>query len=451
MTAPATIFALSTPPGRGGIAVLRVSGPAAGTAARSLTGRDLPPAREARVRAFLDESGERIDRGLLIWFPAPQSFTGEDVAEYHVHGGPAVVQDMIAALSQVPGLRPAEAGEFTRRAFDAGRLDLTAVEGLADLVAAETRAQRRQALRQMDGAMCVRVEAWRARLLNALANLEATIDFADEELPEGLTARVGDDVRALAEELAAALADARRGERLRDGFSVAIVGAPNAGKSSLLNALAGRDAAIVAQSAGTTRDVVEVHLDLAGYPVLLADTAGLRAHPEGDEDGVEAEGIRRARARAEAADMTLAVFDLTTPTGPDAATTALLGADSLVVWNKLDLAPGPPEADRLGEADPGLAVSARTGAGLDALLEHLEAAVFARLGTTGAAPAITRARHRTALTETEAALRRALAAEATELAAEDLRLATRALGRITGRVDVEDLLDVIFRDFCIGK
>lgn len=449
MTASDTIFALSTAPGRAGVAVFRLSGSGARGACESLAGVPVPPPREARLRRFRRRDGETIDRGLLLWFPAPASFTGEDMAEFHVHGGRAVVQAMVAALSALPRTRPAEAGEFTRRAFDNGRLDLTEVEGLADLIDAETAAQRRQALRQMEGTLGRRVEDWRVRLLHALAHLEAEIDFSDEELPDTLADRVRADLDALAHEIDAALADGGRGERLRDGLAVAIVGAPNAGKSSLLNAIARRDAAIVADTAGTTRDVVEVHLDLGGYPVTLADTAGLRdLAPDGD--AVEAEGIRRALARAEAADLKLAVFDATAPAGPDPATARLLDDSAIVLWNKIDLVGHRALPEAVG-GHAALPVSAVTAEGLPTLLDRLREDVAARLGFADAAPSITRARHRAALEETATALRRALAAELPELAAEDARLAVRALGRITGRVDVEDILDVIFRDFCIGK
>jgi tRNA modification GTPase len=449
MAARATIFALSTPPGRAGVAVIRVSGPGAGPALDALAG-GRPAPRAAALRRIRDAGGAALDRGLVLWFPGPHSFTGEDLAEFQVHGGRAVVAALTEALAAQPDLRPAEAGEFTRRAFDAGKLDLTEVEGLADLIDAETRAQARQALRQMEGAFGRRIEDWRRRLLQAGAHLEAEIDFSDEELPEGLGAAVRAEVRALAGEIRSTLDDAGRGERLRAGLSVAILGAPNAGKSSLLNAIAQRDAAIVSETAGTTRDVVEVHLDLGGYPVTLADTAGLRAlDPDADGHGaIEAEGIRRAKARAESADLRIAVFDATRL--PDPATQGLVDAATFQVRNKIDLADS--AADALPEAGLGrFDLSARTGAGVDALLAALDHAVAARFGDAAGAPAITRARHRTALSETAEALERAADAALPELAAEDLRLATRALGRITGRVDVEDLLDVIFRDFCIGK
>lgn len=435
-----TIFALASGAGRAGVAVIRVSGPQAGQMLDRLTGRERPPARRATRVRLRRAAGEVLDDGLALWFPAPHSFTGEDVAELHVHGGRAVIAALGEALAGL-GARPAEPGEFTRRAFDNGKMDLTAAEGLADLVAAETAAQRRQALRQMDGALARLYDDWRGRLVRAQAHFEAAIDFADEDLPPDIEEGVRGALGGLADAIARHLADGHRGERLRDGVEVAIVGAPNVGKSSLLNRLARREAAIVSATAGTTRDVLEVHLDLGGYPVILADTAGLRAAAE----DVEAEGIRRARARAARADLRLAVFDATAG-GPDAETRALLDADTVVVMNKADL--GAPALDRL-DGRPVLGVSARTGEGMETLLATLEAEVARRFGEGGPAPS--RLRHRVALEEAEGAIRRALATGQAELAAEDLRLAARAIGRITGRVDVEDLLDVIFRDFCIGK
>jgi tRNA modification GTPase len=438
MTGPATIFALASGAGAAGVAVVRVSGPGAGAALAALTGRPLPRPRVATRRRLVDPgTAETLDEALVLWMPGPASFTGEDVVELHIHGGRAVVAGVVEALGRRAGLRPAEPGEFTRRAFETGRMDLTAAEAVADLVAAETAAQRRQALRQMGGALARLYDGWRERLVRALAHVEAAIDFPDEDLPGGILGAATGEVAALEVAIGAHLDDGGRGERLRAGVSVAIVGAPNAGKSSLLNALAGRDVAIVSARAGTTRDVIEVHLDLAGCPVILADTAGLRE----TDDEIEAEGVRRARARAAAADLTVALFDATT--APDDATRALVGPETIVVRSKADL--GAP----LGGIG-GLPVSARTGAGLAELLARLTMAVTDRFAATDQ-PALTRARHRSALTEARDALARSRSARLPELAAEDLRLAARALGRITGRIDVEDLLDVIFRDFCIGK
>ena len=440
-----TIFALATAPGRAGVAVVRVSGPASGDALAALTGKPLPAPRMATLVRLRDpRTGEALDDALVLRFTTPRSFTGEDVVELHLHGGRAVVAGVVEALSALPGLRVAEPGEFTRRAFENGKLDLTEAEAVADLVDAETSAQRRQALRQMEGALGKLYDGWRERLTRSLAHIEADIDFPDEDLPSGVSDAARPVLNALAADIDAHLDDRGRGERLREGLHIAIVGAPNTGKSSLLNALARREAAIVSARAGTTRDVIEVHLDLGGYPVVLADTAGLR---EAAADEVEEEGIRRALDRAARADVKAAVFDATALPALDPATVALVDGDTVVVLNKTDLADAP--IPTVGGQDA-VAVSARTGSGLAELERRLTAFTADRLAGSGA-PALTRARHRSALEECRDALRRALTAPLPELMAEDVRLASRALGRITGRVDVEDLLDVIFRDFCIGK
>jgi len=388
---------------------------------------------------FCDRNGgEPIDDGLALWFPGPHSATGEDIAELHLHGSRAVLSTVIAVLRRC-GLRLAEPGEFTKRAFQNGKLDLTQAEAIADLAAAETEAQRRQALRQLDGSLGDLYRGWADRLLRLLAHLEAAIDFPDEGLPPEVEAQVENDARRLMAELEAHLADSRRGERLRDGIAVAIVGPPNAGKSSLLNQLAQREAAITSPIAGTTRDVIEVAIDLAGYPVLLADTAGLRD----SGDVIEQEGLRRALARAEVAELRLFVFDAQHP--EDAAGAAAWpGPATLLVANKTDLAP-----DRSALPVGAMAVSALTGDGLAELIDVLAERIAAGYQTE--APLLTRARHREALETAADALRRSLDAGLPELRAEDLRLVWRSLGRITGRVDVEDLLDVIFADFCIGK
>ncbi len=312
MASEDTIFALSSAPGRAGVAVLRISGPSAGAALAALAG-SCPPARHARLARLVDpDTRAAIDRALVLWFPGPASFTGEDVAELHLHGGRAVVAAAVAALAARPGLRPAEPGEFTRRAFDRGKLDLSEVEGLADLIDAETEAQRRQALRQMEGALSRQLAAWRTELVSALAQAEAAIDFPEDDLPEEIGGQVSHQILGLQSEISSYLGDSRCGERLREGICVALVGAPNAGKSSLLNAFARRPVAIVSEAPGTTRDVIEVHLDLGGYPVTLADTAGLSdLGPEAmktGQDGVAAEGMRRARARAATADLKLAIL-----------------------------------------------------------------------------------------------------------------------------------------------
>jgi tRNA modification GTPase len=400
----------------------------------------LPPPRVARHVRFRDpESSEELDDGVALWFPAPHSVTGEDVAEFHLHGSRAVLAAVMAGLSR-RGLRLADPGEFTRRAFLNDKLDLTQAEAVADLAAAETEAQRRQALRQLDGHLGGVYRGWGERLLRLVAHLEAAIDFPDEDLPPEIEAEVAAGTRTMAEEIAAHLADGHRGERLRDGIAVAILGPPNAGKSSLLNQLARREAAITSPIAGTTRDIIEVAIDLAGYPVVLADTAGLRD----SADVIEQEGLRRALKRAEEAELRLFVFDATRPEDAQGAA-AWPGPDTLLVANKIDLASGR-DAPPLARAIP---VSALTGEGLPKLIAALSSRV-ARI-YDGTAAVLTRARHRQALETALEGLRRSLAADLPELRAEDLRLAWRSLGRITGRVDVEDLLDVIFRDFCLGK
>jgi tRNA modification GTPase len=390
-----------------------------------------------RCRVIDPQSGECLDDGLIVWFPAPRSATGEDVAEFHLHGSRAVLASVMQALGRL-GLRLAEPGEFTRRAFLNGKLDLLQAEAIADLVAAETEAQRRQAQRQLAGELGGLYRDWSGRLTRTLAHLEAAIDFPDEDLPPEVEDRILRETEELVAQIERHLTDGRRGERLRDGISVAIVGPPNAGKSSLLNRIAQREAAITSPVAGTTRDVIEVAIDLQGYPVVLADTAGLR--DSGDE--IEQEGKRRALQRAEEAEIRLFVFEAGHP-AEAAGATAWPGPDTILVANKIDIAR---QADLPSTALP---ISALTGEGVDALLTALGEQVAQSYRTE--APVLTRARHRQALEEAATSLRRSLYAPLAELRAEDLRLALRSLGRITGAVDVEDLLDVIFRDFCIGK
>lgn len=431
-----TIIAPASGSGRAGVSVIRVSGPAASAVLKALTG-SVPPPRLASLRAICDPAGDRIDRGLVLWFPGPHSFTGEDVAELQVHGGSAVVAAVLAAACAVPGVRPAEAGEFTRRAFLNGTIGLSAAEGLADLIEAETEAQRRQALRQMEGGLDRAALGWRDAIVMALAEAEADIDFPDEDLPPGLSGSAQQRIGALKAELEQHLRDSATASRVRDGFTVVILGAPNAGKSSLLNAIARREAAIVSDIPGTTRDVVEVRVVLGGQIVWIADTAGLRAAA----DAIEAEGVRRALARAESADLRLGLWCTDEEL---AALQSLTPPPDLLVRGK---------ADVMGQDTSwaGLCVSSVTGQGL-AVLEA-EIAARSAVSEPGAVAPLTRARHRAAVGEAVAALARALEAppSAPELAAEDLRLAARAVGRIAGRVDVEDVLDQVFSSFCIGK
>jgi len=437
-----TIFALASGAGQAAIAVMRISGPETGALLGRLAGR-LPRPREAVLRRLRDpRGGEVLDEALVLWFPGPRSYTGEDAAELHLHGGRAVIAGVADALVAA-GARPAEPGEFTRRAFLHGRLDLTAAEGIADLIAAETAAQRRQALRQAGGALGRTYGAWAAQLSRLLARQEAFIEFEEEDLPEDLDAEVAAEAAALAAAILAHLEAGGHSETLRDGLVFAILGAPNAGKSSLLNALAGRDAAIVSARAGTTRDVVEVTLELGGVPVTLADTAGLRE----SADEIEAEGIRRALRRAEEADLVLAIF--AADRAPDAETLALAqraAPAAIVVVNKIDLAPPPPS---LAGQVP-VAVAARTGEGMEGLRARLAEAAAGRAGLTETA-GLTRPRHRAALLETVGWLDRLTGAPLPELRAECLRAALEALGRLTGQVGVEAILDLVFGEFCIGK
>jgi tRNA modification GTPase len=441
-----TIFALSSGVGRSGVAIIRVSGPLAGGIVEQVTQAPPPQPRAAVLRCFRDAKSEIIDEGLLLWFEGPASYTGEDVGEFHVHGGPAIIKGMLDALAAIEGARPAEPGEFTRRAFDAGRLDLADGEGLADLLAAETAHQRRQALRQSRGELSALYETWRTRLLRAIALLEAQIDFADEDLPEELAVQALGEATALQTELTDHLADDGRGERLRDGFQVVILGPPNAGKSSLLNLLANREMAIVSDTPGTTRDLLEAHLDLGGFPVTVIDTAGMREVVE----AVEAEGVRRARRRGEEADFVIWMQD-----ARQSLEHTGLGSPSpdLILLNKIDLLDQSARAQLAEkERDGQVCISIENGEGVEALIERLAAAAEGALAH-GDRPSLTRARHRHALEACCAALVRASALdrEALELIAEEMRHAARQLGRITGRFDVEDMLGVIFSEFCIGK
>ncbi len=432
-----TIYALSSGKGSGGIAVIRVSGPQALAGAQILSAKEnIVPRRAEYVTLSMD--GHVLDHAIILYFKGPASFTGEDIVEYHIHGGRAVIDGLLMALSRLQGYRLAEPGEFTKRAFENGKLDLTEAEAIADLIAAETEAQRTQALEQLSGSLSALYQGWSERLQKILAHQEADLEFPDEDMPTGLADKLQPVMAQLIAEISGHLDDNRRGERLRAGIRIAILGAPNAGKSSLLNALAQREAAIVSSTPGTTRDVIEVHLDLGGYPVILADTAGLRQ----TQDTIEAEGIRRARQTANAADIKIALFD-GTASAQDPATLAEVDENTLVLSSKSDLA----EAKENGN---GYAVSVITNAGMKEFITALTKKVSEQFGkSTG--PSLTRERHRTALQETLVLLERSRGAALPELAAEDIRLALRALGRITGRVHVEEILDAVFRDFCIGK
>ncbi|XP_028569714.2 5-taurinomethyluridine-[tRNA] synthase subunit GTPB3, mitochondrial [Podarcis muralis] len=463
-----TIFAQSSGQGKCGVAVIRTSGPASSMALVRLTRAEVPPPRVATLRRICDpRSAETLDRGLILWFPGPGSFTGEDSAEFHVHGGPAVVSGVLKALGCLPLLRLAEPGEFTKRAFQNGKLDLTAAEGLGDLIHAETESQRRQALRQMEGDLGRLYRRWSDTLTKALAHLEAYIDFSeDDNIEEGVLAQVEEAVEALEKEVREHLQDGRRGERLRDGVHVVIAGPTNAGKSSLLNHLCQKPAAIVSPIAGTTRDVVEAALNISGFPVVLSDTAGLRD----TSDVVEMEGVNRARQRVEVADLVLAVLDAAeVAQKPNQLVPALLDIlppddpkgtrPYLLVLNKMDLLGDKERADLLencanSDLAPACFLSCKTGEGIATFLSMLGKQLADMCGDPLAgSPSPTQARHQLSLAKCLEALGRFGHYRAVDLAlaAEELRQARRLLGRLTGQVGSEEILELIFKDFCIGK
>ncbi|MFK4386826.1 MULTISPECIES: tRNA uridine-5-carboxymethylaminomethyl(34) synthesis GTPase MnmE [unclassified Bradyrhizobium] len=445
-----TIFALSSGRAPSAIAVVRVSGAQAGLALTTLAGR-LPAPRQASRRLLRDGAGQPIDDAVVLWFPGPASATGEDVAEFHVHGGRAVLAALFAAISDIPNTRAADPGEFTRRAFENGKLDLTEAEGLDDLIHADTDRQRRQALRQLQGLLGDRARDWRERIIEASALIEAGIDFSDEgDVPAELRAPAVKAIRALHDEITKVLAAQGHSERLREGLVVAIAGEPNVGKSTLINQLARREVAIVSPHAGTTRDVIEVQLDLDGYPVTVIDTAGIRE----TDDPVEQEGVRRARARAEDADLVLWLVEGGQAVDPNTMRSRWTSADGAAspggsVWivrNKIDLG-------GVGRAKPSeFGISASRGDGMPELVEALVKFASEFFGTTEGAM-VTRARQRELLSRASDSLRRSLdlVEHGEELAAEELRTAAYALGRLLGRVDVEDVLGAIFQKFCIGK
>lgn len=459
-----TIFALSSGRAPSAIAIVRVSGPRAGAVLTGLAGK-LPAARAATRVLLRDSDRQPIDDSVVLWFPGLASATGEDVAEFHVHGGRAVLAALFAAIATFDHVRAAEPGEFTRRAFENGKLDLTEAEGLDDLIHADTDRQRRQALRQLNGLLGDRARDWRAQIIEASALIEAGIDFSDEgDVPAELIAPALAKIRVLLSEIEEVLAAQGQSERLRDGLVVAIAGPPNVGKSTLMNQLARREVAIVSPHAGTTRDVIEVQLDLDGYPVTVIDTAGIRE----TEDPVEQEGVRRARARAAEADLVLWLAEgqqqvrrvgdpptvwkprdeMDFAGGTVVTVRNLTGGPVWTVRNKIDLA----APDGEGNADAEFRISAHRGDGIPGLISAL--VVFAQdyFGSSEGG-LIGRTRQRKLLQETVASLRRSMAVvgQGEELAAEELRAAAHSLGRLLGRVDVEDVLDVIFREFCVGK
>ena len=427
-----TIYAIASGQGRAALCLVRLSGARSGAILDALCGTR-PPPRHAGLRHLRDRAGRVLDRSIVLWLPGPGSYTGEDSAELHLHAGAAVCDGVTAALEDA-GARPAEAGEFSRRAVLHGRMELTEAEAVADLIAAETAAQRDQALDQMAGGLRDRIDEWAGRMRGLLAGAEADIDFPDEVTGDPSQSMASGDsaIAALRQEIAGSLSDGARAERLRQGLVFAVVGAPNAGKSSLVNLLAGRDAAIVSPIAGTTRDVLEVHTVLGGVPVLLLDTAGLRD----SDDPVEQEGVRRARARAAAADLVIHTVAADHP-----MTDTIAGDTSLTLTTKADLASAAPA---------GLAVSVMTGAGIADLRRRLDAEAQ-RLTCRSGPPPLTRERHRAACTIAETHLAAAMGCTLPELRAEELRGAMLALGRVTGRIGVEQLLDTVFSQFCIGK
>lgn len=437
----ATIYALASAPGKSGVAVFRLSGPAAREALVAL-GVVKPLMPRTATLVTLTHKEKTIDQALTLFFPAPYSFTGEDVVELHTHGSRAVTKLLLDALNTNPALRLAEPGEFARRAFLNGKIDLLAAEGLADLINAETAAQHAQATRQLGGDATQRVDALREAILEPYALLEAYIDFPDEEIPASVLTQTTQRVEVLTRELQLLLDDGRMGEKIREGLEIVILGEPNAGKSSLLNALARREAAIVSAEAGTTRDLIEVHMEIAGYAVTLVDTAGLRA----TENTVEAEGIRRARARAAAADLTLYLQDVEKINELDHN---ILRDDLLLVLTKSDLIPNP-QSPIPSLPFPAYPISTYTGAGLDTLIVALTEKIVLKM-ETAASPLITRARHREAISEALACLQKFDLNQPIELACEELRLAARAIGKITGKIAVDDVLDLVFSRFCIGK
>lgn len=443
-----TIFARATAAGRAAVAIVRISGPAAGAALEALAG-GIPPVRQAAVRRLSGASGELIDSALVLWMPGPASFTGEDSAELQVHGGPVILQEISDALAAL-GLRAADPGEFSRRAFANGKMDLLQAEAIADLVDAETATQKRQALLQMAGGVGRRFESWRDSLADALALIEAENDFPDEDLPGALAQQARPMLDSVARDLERALASAARGQQVRSGYRVALVGRPNAGKSSLFNAILDRDAAIVSAQPGTTRDVVEAELNIAGYAVTLADTAGVRD----TLDEVEAEGVRRARHWADSAALRLLVVDTAErPTREGLETVAQAG--DLLVLHKSDAAVTEP-ADLIRWAAQRqlttVSISSRTGDGLVGLRSWLEERLAAELGGAEA-PTATRARHQEAMEAAEKALGRARSVldHGPDRAAEDVRAAIRCLQSVIGGVDNEAVLDRVFSSFCIGK
>ncbi|MEZ5692223.1 MAG: tRNA uridine-5-carboxymethylaminomethyl(34) synthesis GTPase MnmE [Rickettsiales bacterium] len=441
----ATIFALATAPVKSGIAIIRISGREATQALSLITSAPCPAPNLIKYSIFYNPiSSKIIDKGLAIYFKAPHSFTGEDTVELHLHGSKAVISEILEVLSTISGLRHAEAGEFTRRAFINGKMDLIEAEGLADLIDADTSAQKTQAIRQMQGEMSEFYNNIRSQIINCMALLEAYIDFPDEEIPDSVLDDLQNNIINLRNTVQSVLADHKRGQRLREGLRIVIVGAPNAGKSSLLNMLAGRDAAIVSHHAGTTRDVIEVEMDITGYPVILTDTAGLREA----ENEIEEEGIKRAHARAGQADIKLAIFDGSKLPDIDDYTRNLLDDNTIIIISKSDLISA--DSPIPTSLNSPILISTKTEKNIDNLLSIIENKVK-DFFESAEQPLITRARHRSLLQEADDLLEKSLQDKPLELVCEELRRAALAISKITGKIQVDDILDVIFREFCIGK
>ena len=434
-----TIFALSTSPGQAGIAVIRASGPCVHTILQKVCHITHPRPRYASFASIYDLDGEKIDDAIVLFFKGPNSFTGENVVEIQCHGSRAVIQHLLKTLSQIPNCRLAEPGEFTKRAVYHQKMDLTAAEGLIDLIHADTQAQRKWALKQMGGALQKLYDEWRDTLIHSLSLMEAYIDFPEEDIPQTYLDDISRETQTLIEKIESHLDDKGRGKRLKEGISIALTGAPNVGKSSLMNQLAQKDVAIVSSTAGTTRDIVEVSMDVSGYPVTFADTAGLREPTE----EIEAEGIKRALRRIQEADFVIAIADAQSYPHIDEATQEALKNNPrhIIVWNKSELTEKIPHE---------LCLCAKTGEGLDELWYQITSFVVETMGT-GSEMMLTRERYKTSLTDCLNALKRSLTAPALELQAEELRLAAQALGKITGRVQISELFDIIFSTFCIGK
>ena len=434
-----TIFALASAPGKAGVAVLRISGPEAFDCLKQLTCEALPESRKAVLRNLNNpETGQLIDQAIILTFPAPNSFTGENIVELHIHGSRAVINILIKLLSNINNFRLASPGEFAKRAFLNGKMDLTAAEGLADLIESETLMQQQQAIRQVQGELANLYNSWKSKLIRSLALIEAYIDFPEDDVPEQVIAEVNQIVISMKDTIYCYLNDNNRGEILRRGIMVAIIGAPNVGKSSLLNYLAQRDVAIVSNIAGTTRDVIEVNLDLAGYPVTIADTAGIRE----SLDVIEQEGVTRALKKAEDADIKVLMLSSCDENSFDQEIVSLADENTIILMNKID--------KQEAIINGAICVSVKENIGLDLFLDKLSQMIDEKFSPANE-PVLTRQRHRQFLNLCYEHLCRFDLNNHLELACEDLRLASRALGQIVGIIDVETILDEIFINFCIGK